>query len=185
MEDIEANDTLRGILTTHTKGFRKLQHYGNPDDWGDWAPHIAKNTADPNELRQVRHYGNPPQILLQVVPRLLCCQVGAASPGNEKVKPRTFIARVGAFAEESKTNNELRGILQVSEEGFREPRHVGNPENWGNWAPYVRGNTADPNELRQGRHYGNPPKYSYRRYRDYYAAKAGQQAPETKRLSPE
>ena len=29
------------------------------------------------------------------------------------------------------------------------------------------------------------PKYSYRWYRDYYAAKSGQQAPETKRLSPE
>ena len=47
MEDIEANDSLRRILPTNEEGFRKLQHYGNPDDWGDWAPHVAKNTADP------------------------------------------------------------------------------------------------------------------------------------------
>jgi hypothetical protein len=71
-----------------------------------------------------------------------------------------------------KTNDTLRGILQAGEEGFRELRHVGNPEEWGDWAPHIRGNTADP-------------KHGYKSYRDYYAAKSGQQAPETKRLSPE
>ena len=114
--------------------------------------HYRVTTSHP-----VKH--SRPQARIQVLPRLLCCQVGAASPGNEKVKPRTFIARVGAFAEESKTNYELRGILDVSEESFRELRHVGNPENWGDFAPHVAKNTADP-------------KHSYPWYANYYAAKS-------------
>ena len=70
-----------------------------------------------------------------------------------------------------KTNYELRGILETYKEGFRKLWHYGNPEDWGDWAPHVAKNTADP-------------KHAYESYRDYYAAKTGQ-APETKRLSPE
>ena len=72
---------------------------------------------------------------------------------------RKWIARVGTFAEELKTNNDLRGILDTYKEGFRKLRHYGNPEDWGDWAPHIRGNTADP-------------KHSYRWYANYYAAKS-------------
>lgn len=72
---------------------------------------------------------------------------------------RKWIARVDAFAEETKTSYELRGILDVSEEGFRKLRHVGNSENWGDFAPHVAKNTADP-------------KHSYPWYANYYSAKS-------------
>ena len=71
-----------------------------------------------------------------------------------------------------KTNDTLRGILTTHEKGFRKLQHYGSQDDWGPALPFVKSNTADP-------------KHGYESYRDYYAARSGQKAPETKRLSPE
>jgi hypothetical protein len=51
VKEINSSDHLRGLFKTHQGSFRKLRHYGNPDDWAWTAAElrraIKRNTNDP------------------------------------------------------------------------------------------------------------------------------------------
>ena len=87
--------------------------------------------------------------------------------------------------EDIEANDSLQRILTIAERGFRKLQHYGNPDDWGDWAPTSPKTQPTPTNYDKAGITVTLPKYSYRWYRDYYAAKSGQQAPETKRLSPE
>ena len=45
--EVNSNANLRGLAASVAGDLRRLRHYGNPESWGSFAPHVELNTNDP------------------------------------------------------------------------------------------------------------------------------------------